>query len=56
MSSNPHPLENTSTHEAEPIIATAGSLRPGAVHVRLVCPADVMDAALASLVDFYGDA
>jgi len=30
--------------------------RPAAVSVRLVCPPDVMDAALASLAGLYGDA
>lgn len=32
-----------------PIIPAAGSHKPGAVSVRLVCPPDVMAAALASL-------
>jgi hypothetical protein len=40
----------------QPIIPAAGSHRPGAVSVRLVCPPDVMAAAPASLSDFYGDA
>jgi hypothetical protein len=39
-----------------PIIPAAGSHQPGAVNVRLVCPPDVMAAALASLSDLYGDA
>jgi hypothetical protein len=39
-----------------PIIPAAGSHQPGAVNVRLVCPPDVMAAALASLSGFYGDA
>lgn len=56
MSSNPFPSENTSADEAPPIIAPPGSFRPGAVNVRLVCPPEVMDAALASLAGFYGDA
>ncbi len=42
--------------DATPIIPTPGSYRPGAVNVRLVCPPDVMAAALASLTGFYGDA
>ncbi|MEV4212517.1 hypothetical protein [Micromonospora sp. NPDC049662] len=56
MSRNPLPPENTSDSETALIIPTAGSFRPGAVNVRLVCPPEVMDAALASLADFYGDA
>lgn len=39
-----------------PVIPAAGSYRPGAVSVRLVCPPDVMTAAVASLAEFYGDA
>lgn len=42
--------------EQMPVIPGSGSHRPGAVSVRLVCPPDVMAAALASLSDFYGDA
>ncbi len=45
----------TTDHD-QPVIPAAGSHRPGAVSVRLVCPPDVMAAALASLSDFYGDA
>jgi hypothetical protein len=37
-----------------PIIPASGSHRPGVVNVRLVAPADVLDAAVASLSDFYG--
>ncbi len=44
-----------SDDDVEPIIPT-GSYRPGRVNVRLVCPPDVMAAALTSLSDFYGDA
>lgn len=36
--------------------AGPGSLRPGVVNVRLVCPPEVMDAALAHLADLHGDA
>lgn len=42
--------------EMAPVIPAAGSYKPGVVSVRLVCPPDVMAAALASLSDFYGDA
>jgi hypothetical protein len=42
--------------ETAAIIPAAGALRPGVVNVRLVCPPDVMAAALESLSDFYGDA
>lgn len=55
-SSNPRPHENTNTDENEPIIPTPGSFEPRPVNVRLVCAPDVMDAALASLTDFYGEA
>ena len=44
------------THQHQPVIPAAGSHRPGAVNVRLVCPPDVMAAAMASLSGFYGDA
>ena len=44
------------TDQDQPIIPAPGSHRPGAVNVRLVCPPDVMAAALASLSDFHGDA
>ena len=40
----------------EPIIPAPGSMQPRPVNVRLVCPPDVMAAALASLTDFYGEA
>jgi hypothetical protein len=33
-----------------------GAYRPGVVNVRLVCPPDVMDAALSLLSDLLGDA
>lgn len=36
--------------------ATPGSSQPVVVSVRLVCPPEVMDAALASLANSYGDA
>jgi hypothetical protein len=42
--------------DEEPIIPAPGSMQPRPVNVRLVCPPDVMAAALASLTDFYGDA
>ncbi len=42
--------------ETEPAILRPGSFRPGVVSVRLVCPPAVLDAALASLSDFYGEA
>ena len=35
---------------------TDGLPRPGVVSVRLVCPPAVLDAALASLAEQYGDA
>lgn len=38
----------------EPIMPAPGSYRPGVVNVRLIGPADVVDAASASLDDFYG--
>ncbi len=44
------------TGQDQPVIPAAGSHKPGAVNVRLVCPPDVMAAAMASLSDFYGDA
>jgi hypothetical protein len=37
-------------------LPVAESFRPGVVGVRLVCPPEVMDVALASLADRYGDA
>lgn len=55
-SSNPRPHQNNSTDENEPIIPTPGSFEPRPVSVRLVCAPDVIDAALASLADFYGEA
>ena len=39
----------------DPVVPTPGSHRPGVVNVRLVGPADVVDAAIASLGDFYGE-
>jgi hypothetical protein len=42
--------------ETAPVIPAAGSYKPGVVSVRLVCPPEVMTAALASLSDLYGDA
>ncbi len=39
-----------------PVIPAAGSHRPGAVSVRLVCPPDALAAAMASLSGFYGAA
>jgi hypothetical protein len=44
------------TDENASIIPMPGSFVPRPVNVRLVCAPDVMDAALASLADFYGDA
>lgn len=38
------------------LIPVPGSFKPGVVSVRLVCPPDVLAAALESLADFYGDA
>jgi hypothetical protein len=38
------------------LIPVPGSMRPGVASVRLVCPPDVLDAALESLSAFYGDA
>jgi hypothetical protein len=53
----PRTPENTMTvPRNQPIIPAAGSHRPGAVSVRLVCPPDVMAAALANLSGLYGDA
>lgn len=52
-SSDQRPPETTSI---EPIIPTPGSFEPRPVNVRLVCAPDVMDAALASLADLYGEA
>lgn len=42
--------------DVERAAASSGALRPGVVSVRLVCPPEVLDAALASLADRYGDA
>lgn len=42
--------------DTTPVIPAAGSHRPDAVSVRLVCPPDVMTAAMASLSQFYGAA
>jgi len=56
MSMNPLPGESTGSGEAQPVIPALGSFVPGAVNVRLVCAPDVIDAALASLADCYGDA
>ena len=42
--------------DIEPAAPSPGSFRPGVVSIRLVCPPEVMDAALASLKDRYGDA
>jgi hypothetical protein len=39
-----------------PAIPPRGAYRPGVVNVRLVCPPDVMDAALSLLGDLLGDA
>jgi hypothetical protein len=39
----------------EQIIPTPGSQRPAVVDVRLIGPTEAVDAALASLADFYGD-
>ncbi len=39
---------------ADPIIPAPGSHRPGVAQVRLIGPADVVEAACASLADFYG--
>lgn len=41
---------------AGPIIPRPGSYKPGVAQVRLVCPPDVMDAALALLADLLGEA
>jgi hypothetical protein len=41
---------------AGPVIPAAGSCKPGVVSVRLICPPDVLAAALASLSGIYGDA
>ena len=38
----------------EPIIPTPGTHRPGVANIRIVAPADVVDATIASLADFYG--
>ena len=42
--------------DVERAASSSGPLRPGVVSVRLVCPPAVLDAALASLADRYGDA
>ena len=42
--------------ETAPVIPRPGPFRPGVVSVRLVCLPAVLDAALASLSDLYGDA
>jgi hypothetical protein len=42
--------------DVERAAAPSGPLRPGVVSVRLVCPPEVLDAALASLANRYGDA
>ncbi len=39
----------------EPIIPRPGSARPGVASLRINGPADVVDAALQSLADFYGE-
>lgn len=41
---------------AAPVVPSPGSYKPGVVNVRLVCPPEVMDAALALLGDLLGDA
>ena len=38
------------------VIPPPGSHRPGVAQVRLVCPPEVMDAALALLGDLLGEA
>ena len=38
------------------IIPPPGSHKPGVAQIRLVCPPDVMDAALALLADLLGEA
>jgi hypothetical protein len=37
-------------------LTKAEAFRPGIVSVRIVCPPDVIEAALASLADSYGEA
>ena len=39
-----------------PAIPSPGTYKPGVVNVRLVCPPEVMDAALALLADLLGEA
>jgi hypothetical protein len=40
----------------DPVVPAAGTHRPAAVNVRLVCSPKVMDAALTALADLLGDA
>ncbi len=44
------------TAEDDVKAATAEFCRPAVVSVRLICPTEAMDAALASLANSYGDA
>ena len=39
-----------------PAIPSPGSYKPGIVNVRLACPPEVMNAALALLADLLGEA
>lgn len=45
---------NREVEPGQPIIPAAGSHRPAVVQVRLIAPADAIDAAAVSLADFYG--
>lgn len=40
----------------QPVPPKPGPMRPGIANVRLVCPPEVMDAAVQLLADMFGEA